>query len=100
MEKTDLCICECHNVEHQMIFYYDTADDDPNDPYNSVYVEIHLKSLSFWDRLKYAVKYIFGHKSMYGAFDEFIFQPKDWEKLHNASVYLKKINDKRIIENG
>ena len=34
-------------------------------------MQIHLAKKSFWKRLVYGVKYIFGYKSKYGAFDSF-----------------------------
>jgi hypothetical protein len=36
------------------------------------------------------VKYIFGHKSKYGAWDEFMFNPEDADKLQELVDYLKK----------
>ena len=36
-------------------------------------------------------KYIFGYKCRYGAFDEFIFNSEDSEKLQDIANYLKKL---------
>jgi hypothetical protein len=33
---------------------------------------------------------MFGYKSKYGAWDEFIFDPKDADKLQDLVNYLKK----------
>lgn len=86
MEKNELFICECSNVEHQLIFTY---FDDETD--GDVYMSVHLISESnIWKRIKNAVKYIFGYRSKYGDFDEFIFRSKDLEKLQNITNYLKK----------
>ena len=60
-----LIVCACHNVEHQMIMYYDDED-------NMVYVEFHLVKLPFFKRLKNGIKYIFGYESKYGDFDEIL----------------------------
>lgn len=60
-----LIVCECHNVEHQMIIYYDKE-------YNEAYVEFHLAKLPFWQRLRQGIKYIFGYRSKYGDFDEMV----------------------------
>jgi len=54
-----------------------------------VYFHIHLNKKSFWERLKYGVKYILGYKSQYGAFDEFIFNSDDVEKVERIVKYLK-----------
>jgi len=37
----------------------------------------------------YGIKYIFGYQSKYGAFDEFIINPKDANKLEKIVKYLK-----------
>lgn len=80
--NNDIFICSCHNTEHQLIFSY---DED-----GIVYVTTHLTSKSFWKRIINGIKYIFGHKSKYGHFDEFIFNPEDINKLENILTYLKK----------
>jgi hypothetical protein len=53
------------------------------------YVHIHLTKKPFWERVKYGFKYIFGYQSRYGAFDEFIFNPEDADKLQKVVDYLK-----------
>ena len=55
--------CMCHSPEHQLIIDYDEED-------NIAYIEYHLRPLPFFQRIKHAVKYIFGHRSIYGDFDE------------------------------
>ena len=70
-----LVICECGSSEHQLIIK--TFDDDED-----VYVDVHLVSYSFWKRVKYAFKYIFGYKSKYGAFDEIIINKQEFKQLH------------------
>jgi hypothetical protein len=55
-----------------------------------VYIHTHLNKRPFWERLKYGIKYIFGYQCMYGAFDEFIINPKDVDKLNDIVKYLKK----------
>lgn len=86
MEKNELFICECSNVEHQLIFTY---FDDETD--GDVYMSVRLiPESNIWKRIKNAVKYIFGYRSKYGDFDEFIFRSKDSEKLQSIINYLKK----------
>lgn len=81
----DIIICQCHSTEHQMVFLY--SDDDN---YPMVYTHIHLNKLPFWNRVKYGINYIFGRKSRYGAFDEFILNPSDAPKIENVLKYLKQ----------
>ena len=92
-DKNVLFICACHSPEHQLIFSYD--EDDTNDC--CVYVTVHLcKEENVFVRIWNAIKYIFGHTSKYGDFDEFIFNPSDSTKLEDVVEYLKKCeNDNR-----
>jgi hypothetical protein len=61
-----------------------------DDGYPMVYSHVHLNKRPFRERLKYGIKYIFGYKSRYGAFDEFIFNPDDAERLQSLVNYLKQ----------
>lgn len=92
-DKNVLFICACHSPEHQLIFSYDK--DDTND--GCVYATVHLcKEENVFVRIWNAIKYIFGHTSKYGDFDEFIFNPSDYTKLEDVVEYLKKCeNDNR-----
>lgn len=86
-KKEEILICECNSIEHSLIFKYDT---DPN--WEFVYVDIHLsKRNGFWERLKYGIKYIFGYKCRFGAFDEIILKTDDIHKLKNIVKYLEEV---------
>lgn len=79
----ELFICECNNVEHQLIFSYFTDEKE-------VYVTIHLlPEYNIWNRIIAAFKYIFGYKSRHGNFDEFIFQKEDADKLQSIVNHLR-----------
>ncbi len=81
--QNELLICDCKNTEHQLIFSY--FEDDPK----WVYLSIHLvPEHNIWKRIINAFKYIFGHRSVYGHFDEFIFQRKDAYKLAKLAKHL------------
>jgi len=88
--KNEILICACHSTEHQIVLIYEeetnkeTGEVDP-----MCYAHVHLNKRSFFYRLKYAIKYIFGYKCNYGAFDEFIFNPKDADKIQELVDYLK-----------
>jgi hypothetical protein len=97
-QSHDVLICECYSPEHQMVISY--GDDELIDGtiIHMVYIHTHLVKKSFWSRLKYGLKYIFGYKSQYGAWDEFILNPNDAEKLQDIVDYLKeKKNEKTIL---
>ena len=71
------CICECHSLEHQYVFWYDEEDD-------VLYCEPHLTThKNFFKRLWIGIKYAFGHKAQYGDWDEFSFKKEDLEKLND-----------------
>jgi hypothetical protein len=82
----EIFICDCYSTEHQMVILY--SEDGG---YPMVYSHIHLNKRPLWERLKYGIKYIFGHKSRYGAFDEFVFNPDDADKLQGVVNYLKQL---------
>lgn len=94
MEK-ELILCSCGSVEHQLIISHDVVSETEPE-FDDVYVSIHLSTYrGFWKRLVYAVKYIFGYKSRYGAFDEIILEPDDHEKLQTVVNRLIEIKTKR-----
>lgn len=84
--KQKLFVCDCNSVEHQIVITY-----FPDEKYGDIYCSIHLKPESnFFKRIRNAVKYIFGHRSIYGDFDEFIFKPEDADRLQKVVDYLKE----------
>ena len=74
----ELFICSCGSMEHQAFMWRDDSyEDEP------LYLEIHLTTYrSFWQRLKYGLKYAFGYKSQFGAWDELIMDKGDKERLY------------------
>ena len=86
--KTEILLCECHSPEHQYLFCYIEDKNDDNIP--EVSIQPHLIKRSFLYRIKYAIKYIFGYKSMYGAWDEFIINKDDVLKFKKIIAFLEK----------
>ena len=83
MDKKDLFICECNSIEHQIVMSYFVDEKE-------VYCNVHLKpERNVLKRIIHAVKYIFGHRSAYGDFDEFIFNPKDADRLQSVVDHLR-----------
>ena len=78
----ELFICQCHNTEHQLIFSYFPDSDN-------VFVSVHLIPNGFLKRIWSAIKYIFGYRSRYGHFDEFVFNKADVNKLQKVVNHLK-----------
>jgi hypothetical protein len=92
MKNKDVLLCQCHSSDHQMLLLYSDDEDKNGNKYPMCYVHIHLNKRPFFKRLKYGIKYIFGYKCRYGAFDEFIFDPEDVESLEKLIKYLKNEN--------
>ena len=84
--QRETLICQCNSIEHQISFNW--IEDKELE--GEVYMEIHLAKLSFWDRLKHGVKYIFGYRCRYGDFDEVILKKEDVHKLERVVEFLKK----------
>ena len=83
MEK-ELFICDCCKTEHMIMFNYDKGEN-----YKFVYAHIHLTKRSFFGRLKYAFKYIFGYKCRYGAFEELVISKDNYAPFENVVKFLK-----------
>ncbi len=79
----ELLTCVCSSIEHQIIIRYDEDEKE-------VYANIYLSDLPIGKRILNAIKYIFGHKSKYGDFEEFIFDKRDIPALENVVTHLKK----------
>jgi hypothetical protein len=56
--------------------------------YPICYAHVHLSPMPFWKRLRNGIRYIFGRRSKYGDFEEFMFSPLDAEKLQKLVNYL------------
>lgn len=88
-----LLLCDCSSAEHQLIVRWDNDDKE-------VYVNVHLANVyGFWKRLWYGLKYAFGHKSKYGAFDEIILRKEDANNLQKVVDHLKSKAKKKDLKN-
>ena len=80
-----LLLCDCSSAEHQLIVRWDNDDKE-------VYVNVHLANMyGFWQRLWHGLKYAFGHKSKYGAFDEIILRKEDADNLQKVVNHLRSV---------
>ena len=88
-ELEEIVVCDCGSLEHQVYIHAtDYEDGDVENGY--VYLDVHLAPLHWWDRLRYGIKYIFGYKCCYGAFEEVILKPKDAPKFEKVVKWLKE----------
>lgn len=88
----NLLLCSCNSTDHQMVIYRTT--DPLLGP--ECYVHMHLAPRPFWYRVKYAIKYIFGYRCRYGAWDEFYLDSSHTEKLLEVVEHLTSSDAKLI----
>ena len=80
-----LLLCDCSSAEHQLIVRWDNDDKE-------VYVNVHLANMyGFWQRLWHGLKYAFGYKSRYGAFDGVILRKEDANNLQKVVNHLRSM---------
>ena len=80
-----LILCECGDISHQMIATFESDDILQNE----VWISYHINSKTFIDRLKNGIKHIFGFKSKYGDFGEFIITHKNIDKFEEIVKFIK-----------
>lgn len=75
--------CICSSPEHTLRFVLNKQPSEPE-----LYVEVYLHERSFLSRLWYGLKYIFGYKSRYGAWDCWTLRSEDIGRMRNLlNVY-------------
>lgn len=79
MENNTLFVCQCGEIDHQLVVSFD-PDPDFND---SIWFHVHLSDMPLLSRIKYAILYVLGKKSRYnaGAFAEVLFTKQETKKL-------------------
>ena len=82
MESNTLFVCQCGEIDHQLVISFD-EDPDFND---SIWFHVHLSDMGFWNRLKYGFLYVLGKRSRYnaGAFAEVLFDKNKTQQLINT----------------
>jgi hypothetical protein len=85
--KRELFVCNCGDIDHQFVVVSppeEWAIDYPEEE-GEIWIHIHLRQdLTFLQRLKYAILYLFGKQSIYGAFGEIILSKSERERLRLA----------------
>jgi hypothetical protein len=70
----DFLVCACYSDEHTLRFTYDL---ETNDFWTSVY----LNPKPWYKRVWVALKYVFGYQCKYGAWDCFLLNPQDADRM-------------------
>ena len=87
--KPEYFECQCSSPEHLWRVWF---DDDPSDP--CIFMSVFLSNAPWYSRIVSGLKYIFGHKSRYGHFDEFILKAEDCDRLIEVLERLKAAGGK------
>jgi hypothetical protein len=76
-------LCECNSPEHQLLFSRWAPEEGAG--YGNLYVQFHLcrKGVRWWRRIWYAIRYMLGRDSRYGAWCEFCLRPEDAERMRD-----------------
>lgn len=82
--------CDCGLSEHQFAFR-DLGDDFPE---KVVSLEVNLCKRPFFKRLWHGLKYIFGHQSRFGAFDEVLIGEME---AHRILLYFADFLDITLV---
>jgi hypothetical protein len=71
--------CDCFSIEH--VFRISYLSDEPEE----MYLEPHLSNTDgIIERVLTAIRYIFGHRSVYGDFDSVVLNIKKAKELHRC----------------
>jgi hypothetical protein len=65
--KRTLYTCRCGSMQHMFVV---SADQD------DMFIEIHLAPLTFLERVRNAIRYVLGKRSIYGDFEEILLTPE------------------------
>ena len=78
-------LCSCHTPEHMLLLNFNKEDQE-------IYLSYHLCSLPFWERLITGIKYIFGYRSKYGEYGEFIISKYNYKQFKTIIDFFENEN--------
>ena len=78
LDGTEYFECDCGSDEHTIRFTLDLDEDCP-----TIYTSQYLTPMPFRKRLWMGLKYIFGYRSRFGEFGNYLMRPDDAERLKN-----------------
>lgn len=85
--ETSVLFCACYASEHQIIIHKDNIFENG---YKEVILEPHLVTHNnIFKRIWVAIKYIFGYKSRYGAWDSIIVTKDNYNVLKDVIEFLE-----------
>jgi hypothetical protein len=92
----EVFICDCFSNEHQLVLCYMFGDDELD--FDTMTFQFYLNpTFGFWKRIGVAIRYIFGYKSKYGDWDDYMVNHKDCDKLID---YFQKLKNDYVNVNA
>lgn len=88
-ELTEIEICQCSSLEHQVIFQF-----DPDEGYNDfLYINVALNHYYPWyKRIWLGIKYMFGYECRFGHYDEIMLNREGVTRIRDRfNAVLKKM---------
>ena len=82
--------CQCSSDEHTLKFNIDPED-------GTIYTSVYLNNFYPWyHRVVVAIKYIFGYKSKFGAWDCTLIRPEDNKRLVDLVIESNNVRTKLL----
>ena len=75
--------CTCEDISHTLRYKF--FDDETEECLHLLYIDVYLDRTKWYKRIWRGLKYIFGHRSIYGDFTEIIY---DMEKVKELKTFL------------
>lgn len=85
--KSNLVICNCGDVSHQLIISTFEFKNSKAEDRIDCFIQVHLTKFGFFERIKHAIKYIFGFQCKFGAFDEIVIDENNAQKIKESMEY-------------
>ncbi|MFW6247047.1 MAG: hypothetical protein ACOC22_02630 [bacterium] len=85
--NSDILLCDCGLAEHQIIIH---KDNQFSGGYREITLCPHLIThKNILKRIWVAIRYVFGYKSRYGAWDNIIVSQQNYKPLKDAVKFLE-----------
>lgn len=84
--ENTLVDCVCKSPDH---IYLIKFDNDADITERECYIEPHLSTGNFWERLVQGIKYIFGFKCRYGDFDEIVIDKNTYKPFKQIVKFFE-----------
>lgn len=81
-DHREIISCKCGDTDYMAVIAHDDEE---------AYLEVHLNpERGLLRRIATALRYVMGHRSVYGCFDEIILSPADAGKWQELADFLRE----------